>query len=137
MSDRATGYLPLTRASAKKLWVVRWVFTALIPFAFVLWGIGIFVSALGKTNPVNSAIFEFLFLIGFGALFGGLVGSILGWRAVGPEARLLERRQGDRESLVELRNVHPVFAAATRQIQEARATQVAPAVPSPFLRGSN
>ena len=122
LSDRASGYLPLTRASAKTLWVVRWIFGSLVPIAIVLWVIGVFDNS---PNLLNRAIFEFLFLLGFSALFGGFVGMLLGRRAV-PQLKLLERHPGHYESMVELANVHPAFVAAVQQLQLARATQYAP-----------
>jgi hypothetical protein len=127
LSERASGYLPLTRASAARMLKVRVAFFSLLPLCFVLWGIGVVVASAGPSNPVNSTIFILLFLLGLGALFGGLVAVILGRRALGPEAKLLDRQPGQFEPLIELRNVHPTFVTAVRQLQQARAQSAYPA----------
>ena len=127
LSERAIGYLPLTRASAARMLKVRVAFFSLLPLCFVLWGIGVIVASAGPSNSVNSSIFILLFLLGLGALFGGLVAVILGRRALGPEAKLLDLQPGQYEPLVELRNLHPSFVTAVRQLQHSRAIQSGPA----------
>ena len=120
LSERTTGYLPLTRASMKKLRTVTWTFGALIPLAVFFWVLGIVLASVSN-SAISTEIFELLFLLGLGALFGGIVGLFLGKPAVGPQAKILERQPGHYESLIELRNLHPNFVAAMQQRQQARA----------------
>ncbi len=122
LSERTTGYLPLTRASVKTLRTVRWTFAGLLPFAFFLWVIGIIVASVSSSD-VNGAIFELLFLLGLGALFAAIVGTFIGRSVVGPAGKVLKAPRGQAESLVELRNVHPAFVAGVQQLQQVRATQ--------------
>ncbi len=119
LSERSSGYLPLTRSSVKKLRTVTWTFGGLIPLAFFLWAIGIVLSSV-SSSQINSAIFWLLFLLGFGALFAGVIGLLIGRSAVNPVGKVLDRQPGYYESLIELRNVHPAFVAAVIKAQQAR-----------------
>jgi hypothetical protein len=121
LSERITGHLPLTRASVTRIRIAKWLFGGLIPLAFVLWLIGIVVLSTNSTSEVNTAIFYFCFLLGFGALFGGMIGFILGRAAVGPTGRIMRSQPGQPEYLIEIRNVHPSFVSAVQQLQQSRA----------------
>ncbi|HSS62470.1 MAG TPA: hypothetical protein VLK30_13530 [Candidatus Limnocylindrales bacterium] len=126
LAERVSGYLPLTRASARKIRIVRWSFAGLILLGFVLWATGFAVASIA-----NGAIFEFLFLAGLGAMFGGVVGTFLGRAAMGPRGKLLDLQPGYFQRLVELTNVHPAFAAAVQQHQQMRAQQTYQPPPPP------
>ena len=122
LSRRASGYLPLTRASLKKLRLVTWTFVGLLPLAVVLWGAAIFVSPT-DSDPTRSAIAAYLGIFGT-LLFGiGLFGLLLARRWYGPTGKVLEQQPGYYEPVIELQRVHPNFVAAVRQRQQVRAAQ--------------
>jgi hypothetical protein len=112
---RASGYLPLTRASARRLRALTWGVSGLFPLAAVL-----FMLAL----VVQSGTLTFaLVVLAFAALVVGILGLSVVRRAYGPTGKVLEPQPGHFQSLVELNNVHPAFAAAVQQLQQMRAQQ--------------
>ena len=122
LSRRATGYLPLTRDSAKKLSIFTWVFVGLLPLALLFWVAAAFVAP-PDSDPVRSTITLLLVFFGFGSFIVGLIGGIVGRRLYGPTGKVLEQQPGYYEPLIELRRVHPNFVAAVRQRQQERAAQ--------------
>ena len=118
LAERATGYLPLTHASAQKVNMVRWIFAGLLALGFVLWVVS-FVVAANSTGPA----WGLLFLAGLGAMLAGVIGMLVGRGAMGPRGRLLDPQPGYHQRLIELSNVHPAFVAAVQQHQQARAAQ--------------
>ncbi len=130
MSRRASGYLPLTRASAQKLRLFRWSFVGLIPLAVVFWIAGALTSS--RNDPFWSAIGFLLFMMAAGSVALGVIWIVILRRLFGPTGKVLEPQPGHYESLIELRNVHPKFVIAVQQLQYARA-QSAYSAPSPFM----
>jgi hypothetical protein len=119
LAERVTGYLPLTQASAQKIRTLRWTFLGLLLIGFVLFGIS-FVVAANSTGP----LWAVLFFLGLGALFAGLIGTLVGRGAMGPRGKLLDQQPGYYQlRLIELSNVHPAFVAAVQQHQQMRAQQ--------------
>jgi hypothetical protein len=129
MSRRASGYLPLTRASVKRLRLFTWSFFGLLPLAVIFWIASAITSSVN--GPVWSAITSLLFVLGIGSIIVCLIGIVIARRLFGPTGKIFEPQPGQYESLIELRNVHPNFVAAVQQLQYARA-QSAYAAPSPF-----
>jgi hypothetical protein len=121
-SNRATGYLPLTRASAKRITTVRWGFLGLIPLAVLFFAAGVILEPSTVGDETRGTIAGILILLGIAALFVSLLGFLIGRSYYGPTARIIERRELP-EPLVEIRNVHPAFVAAVQQHQQARAAQ--------------
>jgi len=122
LSRRATGYLPLTRDSAKKLSMFTWIFVGLLPLAVLFWVVAAFVAP-PNSDPVRSTITLLLVLLGFASFFIGLIGVVVGRRFYGPTGKVLEQQRGYYEPLIELQRVHPNFVAAVRQRQQERAAQ--------------
>jgi hypothetical protein len=118
LADRVSGYLPLTRASARKIVLVRVAFVGLILVGFASWAIGFAVAANS-----NGGLYALFFLLGLGALFGGLIGLLLGRAAMGPTGKLLDQTPGQYQRLIELGNVHPAFVTAVQQHQHERYAQ--------------
>jgi len=126
-SSRVSGYLPLTRQASKRITRVRWLFGGLIPLAIVFWVAGVIAVPAGD-DTIRATIAGVLFLLGFAALFVGLLGILLARNYLGPGARIIDRG-GQPQPLIELRRVHPAFVAAVQQLQQARAAQSAAAQP--------
>jgi hypothetical protein len=122
LAERFSGYLPLTRASARRIVLVRVAFVGLILLGFASWAIGVPVAANS-----SGGFYALLFLLGLGAIFAGVIGILLGQSAMGPAGKLLDRQAGQYQRLIELRNVHPVFVAAVQHLQQMRAQHVYPA----------
>ena len=122
LSRRASGYLPLTRASLKKLRLVTWTFVGLLPLAVVFW-VAAALVAPSDSDPTRSAITGILVLMGFISLIVGLIGVILRARFFGPTGKVMEQQPGYYEPVIELQRVHPNFVAAVRQRQQERAAQ--------------
>jgi hypothetical protein len=138
VSFRASGYLPLTRASRRKLAIVNWLPLALIALSIVVWIAAAFVGF--NSNDQTATIAAGLLIVGLIAGLAGLAGWVVMRRLVGPRAKVMERRPGQPDQLVELRNVHPAFVTAVNQLHSARAAHHASleADPNrPLLPGSN
>jgi hypothetical protein len=129
MSRRASGYLPLTRASVQRLRLFTWSFFGIIPLAVIFFVASFFASSVN--NPVWSAVTFLLFVLGVSSIIVFLIGILLARRLFGPTGKVLEPQPGHYESLIELRNVHPNFVTAVQQLQYARA-QSAYSAPSPL-----
>ena len=138
VSFRATGYLPLTRASRRKLLIVNWLPVALIALSVVLWVWALVVGF--KSNDQTGTVAVGLLILGLLSGVAGLAGRLVVRRLVGPQAKVMERRPGQYDRLVELRHLHPAFVIAVNQLHAAHAVQYAirQADPNrPPLPGSN
>lgn len=130
-AQRASGYLPLTRASkriviialsgpiaALSLFVLGWVLAAII--------------GLPATDPAASTLAGILFWIGTFLMLGALVGRLVVKPLICPRGKVYEQQPYQYDKLVELRNVHPAFVAAVNHMHQLRAVQrAAPYSPSP------
>jgi hypothetical protein len=120
VSFRASGYLPLTRASRRKLALATWIPIGLIVLTVVLW-IAAAIVGLGSNDPNASTIAGGLLVVGLLTFLAGVAGRLVISRIAGPRARVMERRPGQYDQIVELRNVHPAFVMAVNQMHSARA----------------
>lgn len=123
VSFRASGYLPLTRASRRKLAIVNWLPVALIVLSLVLWIAALVVGF--NSNDQTATIAGVLLIVGLLAGLAGLIGRLVVRRLVGPKARVMERRPGQYDQLIELRHMHPAFVVAVNQLHSARASHYA------------
>ena len=127
LSRRASGYLPMTRACAQKLRLVRWSFAGAILLAVVCWIAAVIIgSAAG--DALGGVVFA-LVVLGFAALILGFIFAVVGRAFYGPTANVMEQQYGQYEPVVELKRVHPNFVIAVRQLQQARAAHL-PAAPA-------
>jgi hypothetical protein len=138
VSRRASGYLPLTRASRRKLDLVTWFSVGLLPLMLVFWIAGAVVSSNLHDNTW-STIAGVLFFLGLLSFLGFIVCVVVLRPLVGPGAKVMEQVPGQFDKLVELRRVHPAFVAAVTHVHQARAAQYAlqQAAQVPLLPGSN
>ena len=120
VSFRASGYLPLTRASRRKLTLAKWIPVGLMVLTFVLW-IAAAILGLRSNDATASTIAGSLLVIGLLSFLAGLAGRLVITRIAGPRARVMERQPGQYDQVVELRNVHPAFVMAVNQLHSARA----------------
>jgi hypothetical protein len=90
-----------------------------------------------SSSPVGSLISGVLFGLMLVTFIAAIVGLLVIRRLVGPHGVVMQQRPGYADRLVELRRIHPAFAAAVREMQQARAAVSAPAPPQPLLPGSN
>jgi hypothetical protein len=140
VSTRASGFLPLTRGSSRLQALVFWIPVGLIIAALALMT-GIVIAALanvGAGNPIASAG-GLLFLLGIAIAFLGLLARLVVTPLMSLRGRVAVE-PGYPDKLVELRNVHPVFVTAVRQIHESRAAHYSPTQPPgpvPLPPGSN
>lgn len=123
MSRRASGYLPLTHASANKLRLSFWSLVALIPIGAVVAFVGLTVAGASNGEGVGATIGVIAFVLGLAALLVGLIGLAIVRRTLGPTGKIFEPQPGQYQSLIELRNVHPAFVTAVQQLQQMRAQQ--------------
>jgi hypothetical protein len=131
LAQRVSGYLPLTRASAKRQRLASLTFRALFPVGLSLWLVGAIVEVSVSNTAVAGPVFGFLLLLGFAFFAAAVVAGLFGKRALGPKGKILTRQPGHYESLIELRDLHPLFVNAVQQHQQARAAQFAPPSPCP------
>ena len=115
VSRRASCYLPLTRASQRRVRLGTWLCVDLFILAILLW-IGAGVAA--SIWPDNSTASIFIGLAVFTGILS-ILAAAAGWLLVrprfGPGGRVLDRPPGSQDYLVELRRVHPAFVAAITQ----------------------
>jgi hypothetical protein len=90
------------------------------------------------SSPVGSVIGGVLGGLAVVTLIAALVCLVVLRRLIGPRATVMTQSTGYADRLVELRRVHPVFAEAVRQMQQARAAAAPVSLPpQPLLPGSN
>lgn len=123
MARRASGFLPLTRASVKRIRMMIAGVLGLIGLAFVFWIVAAIVGSAAGSSPVGSAIAGVLIVVGIASLLVGLFAILLVRRTYGPTGKVLEAPPGHYQSLIELNNVHPAFVSAVQQHQQMRAQQ--------------
>lgn len=126
VSVKATGHLPLTKASSRLVGLATWIPPGLIIAAFALWTLAGVAAAAGvdATDPNASAFGALSLFLGLLLVVGGLVGRLVVTPLVCPKGRVTVQ-PGYADKLVEIRNVHPAFVAAVTQILQARAQQYA------------
>jgi hypothetical protein len=141
VSQRATGHLPLTRASSRLVGLAQWIPAGLIIGSIALWTLVAIAAIAGVDagDPNASGFGALSIVLGILLLLAGLVGRLVVMPLVGPRARVTVL-PGYYDKLVELRHVHPAFVAAVTQIHQARAQQyqsMPPAANVPLPPGSN
>jgi predicted transporter len=136
VSQRASGYLPLTRSSARTVSLAFWIPVAFLIACPVVWLIALIVGAAGNNDPTANGVAAAFLFLGFLCLLAGLVGRLVIMRTVTPRAKVNAPAPGQTDRIVELRNVNPAFVMAVQQHQQARAAQYAPAPQAPFLPGA-
>lgn len=112
---RASGYLPLTKTSARNLRLFTWGLVGLLPLAAVLWITAAFVQ--------SGTVAFTLVVFGMAAILVAVLGLAVVRRLYAPTGKVLEQEPGYYQSLVELNNVHPAFVTAVQQLQQMRAQQ--------------
>jgi hypothetical protein len=130
VSFRATGHLPLTHASNRKLALVLWIPIALLALTPVLW-IAAAIVGVTSVDQTQATIAVLLLLLGFVTFLAGGVGRFVITPLTGPRGKVMERQPGHFDELVELRRVHPAFVQAVKQMHAARASQSATLASSP------
>jgi multisubunit Na+/H+ antiporter MnhC subunit len=134
VSRRASGYLPLTQASNRKLALVMRIAIAIVAIAILMGILAVFLAsrndlATSVASLVLTQLAIFVFVCGALGLQTGLQ---ITYPLFGPKARVMKRESGQSDRLVELRNVHPAFATAVLQMQQERSVP-----PLPLAPGSN
>jgi hypothetical protein len=132
VSERASGFLPLTRSSSRTVTLALWIPLALL----IAWPICWAVALITAGDPSASGTTGGLFWLGVFFLLSGMIGRLVVTRFVTPRAKVMEFAPGQTDRIVELRNVHPLFVAAVLQRQQAAASQYAYPAQSPYLPGS-
>jgi hypothetical protein len=121
-STRVTGHLPLTRASSRKVTLLRSFFFVFIPLAVGFWVGSAIVAPNLHVDSTRSAISGWLFLAGLASFFVAVLGIVFGRNAFGPTGKV-RVKSGETEPGVELRRVHPNFVGAVQQVQHSRLAQ--------------
>ncbi len=129
VSERASGFLPLTRSSGRIVTLVFWIPLALLIAWPICWGLALITAG----DPSASATTGGLFWLGVFFLLAGMIGRLVVTRFVSPRAKVMELAPGHGDRIVELRNVHPLFVAAVLQRQQAQALRYAAPAQSPYL----
>jgi len=134
VSQRASGYLPLTRSSSRTATLALWIPVGLLLAGPVAFAIAL-IFALASNDATASTITAVFLWLGILVLGVGLLGRLVVTPLIRPRGKVMEAAPGQTDRIVELRNVHPAFVAAVQQHQQARAAQYAPAPQAPFLLG--
>ena len=125
VSDKVSGYLPLTSASARRLGLLMRVSVAIVGVALVMLIAAAFLATTGESLAQLASVLLVstglpVFLLGFTGLQFGL--QVLK-PVYGPTALVLPRDAMHPDRWIELRNVHPAFVAAVQQQHAARTAQ--------------
>jgi hypothetical protein len=136
VSQRASGYLPLTRSSARTATLAFWIPVGILIACPACWLIALIVGAAGNNDPTANGVAAAFVILGLVCLLAGLVGRLVITRLITPQAKVRTPAPGQTDRIVELRNVHPAFVTAVQQHQQARAAHYAPAPQAPFLPGA-
>jgi hypothetical protein len=136
VSQRASGFLPLTRSSSRTVTLAFWIPLVLLITWPVSWAIAV-IFGLSSSDPTASAIAGVSFWLGVLFLVAGLIGRLIVTPLISPRAKVMELAPGQTDRIVELRNVHPLFVAAVLQRQQAAASQYAFPAQSPYQPRSN
>jgi hypothetical protein len=122
VSRRASGYLPLTKASSRKLNLVLWSVVGLLVLTPLLW-LTAAIFGSGTNDQTGSSVAGFGFVLGILTFFAFIVAALVVRPLVGPRGKVMEQQPGYYDKLVELRKVHHNFVTAVNQVHQARATQ--------------
>jgi hypothetical protein len=133
VAERASGYLPLTRSSARTVTLAFWLPTGLLIAWVAAWVVTV-ILAWTTTDPKVSTIAWVLFGLGFLFLAAGLVGRLLISPFIRPRGKVRPMAPGQIDRIVELRNVHPNFVSAVNQVHLSRGARP---LQVPTLPGSN
>ncbi|HEX9098495.1 MAG TPA: hypothetical protein VF956_03295 [Candidatus Dormibacteraeota bacterium] len=132
VSERASGFLPLTRSSSRTVTLAFWIPLALLIAWPICWAVALITSA----DPNASATTVGLVWLGIFFLVASMIGRLVVMRFVSPRAKVMELAPGQTDRIVELRNVHPLFVAAVLQRQQASASHYIAPAQAPYLPGS-
>jgi hypothetical protein len=131
VSERASGFMPLTRSSSRIVTLAFWIPLALLIAWPICWVLAFFLPSSSGDPAVGELVWLGIFF-----LLAGMIGRLVVNRFVSPRAKVMELAPGHVDRIVELRNVHPLFVAAVLQRQQAAASQHAYPAQSPYLPGS-
>jgi hypothetical protein len=135
VSQRASGYLPLTRSSSRTVTLAFWIPLVLLIAWPICWVLAWIIGSSSSDSTASAATGVFVWL-GILFLAAGIIGRLVVTPLISPRAKVRELAPGHTDRIVELRNVHPLFVAAVLQRQQAsRPYYIAPAQ-SPYLPGS-
>jgi hypothetical protein len=124
VSRRASGQLPLTKASSRTIGLASWIPGGLLIGTVALWVVAAIVGS-SSNNDTTGAIAAAMVILSLLTLLAGIVGLLVVRPLIGPRATVMEQQPGQYDRLVRLRRVHPAFVAAVNQIHQARAAQYA------------
>ena len=121
VAEKATGFLPLTKASSRMCRLALWIPVWLVIGSVALWFV-VAIAAVANVDagdPNAGGVAFVLVFVGFLLLLAGFVGRLVVMPLVCPRGKIT-RPSGYYDRLVELRNVHPAFVAAVMQMQQAQ-----------------
>src|SRR5450759_81198 len=105
VSRRASGYLPLTKASSRRIALASW-----IPGGLVIGTIGLWVLAAIVGNSSNDAttgaIAAVLVILSLLTLLAGFVGLLVVRPLIGPGGTVMDQQPGQFDRVVELSLIH-------------------------------
>jgi len=132
-SRRARGWLPMTRASRRKVRTLTWTSTLSVVAGIALGVFGLAALVLAPDlNGPQADLGTRLFVAGLVTFVAGAAGLWLVRPRYGPQGYVMQRWAREGGYAVELRNVHPMFVLAVHQLQRERSVNA----PVPNSKGS-
>ncbi len=125
VSRRASGHLPLTRASQRRVKRATWVCIDLFVLAVLLWIAAAVIASIWSDNAVASTFVGLAVFVGILSLLAAAIGWLLVRPMFGPGGAVRARPAGYQDYPVELRKVHPLFVQAVYAQHAARMAQSA------------
>ena len=122
VSPRASGRLPLTKASARSFHTLTTISIIVTVLAIAMWSVAL-ILGYGVRGLEASYASLLLFMVGFLVLVVGLLGLDVSLQMtvplMGPRGRVMNKQPGQHDRLVVLSNLHPAFVEAlNRRRQE-------------------
>jgi hypothetical protein len=124
VSRRASGHLPLTKATSRTISLATWIPGGLVIGTVALWILAAIVG-YSSSDQTASGLAAALVILSFVTLFAGIIGLLFIRPLMRPRAKVMEQLPGQPDKLVELWRLHPAFVAAVNQMHQTRAEQYA------------
>lgn len=117
VSNRAAGFLPLTRASAQAAAILVW--SPLVLFVAFVLCTGIAIALSGSSDQSTSELAAIFFVFAVLALLGAIVMRMVAVPLALPRGKVQDPPAGYIDRIVEISNLNPAFVTSVHESQGA------------------
>lgn len=122
VSDRADGFLPLTRANAQVAAFILW--SPIVLFGGFMLFTGGGIALVSSNDQTTSGVGAVLFFVAILLLLGAILLRLVATPLALPRGKVDASPPGYADRIVEIWNLNPTFVAALNQMQQSRSAQV-------------